>query len=69
MIIIIIIITSNYFRYRVDLVTSASHNCYVTRLTVRGVEQGDSREYTVTVDNIHGSDTAPVMLTVRGEVG
>ena len=48
--------------------TSASHNCYVTRLTVRGVEQGDSREYTVTVDNIHGSDTAPVMLTVRGEV-
>ena len=30
-------------RFRADLVSSASHNCYVSRLTVRGAEQGDSR--------------------------
>ena len=52
-------------RFRADLVTSSPH-CYLSRLTVRGVGQEDSRQYTVTVTNIHGNDTQPVRLTVRG---
>ena len=56
-------------RYRADLVTAPSTpHCYLTRLTVRGVGQQDSRQYTVTVTNIHGKDTQPVRLTVRGKI-
>ena len=55
-------------RFRADLVTSSPH-CYLSRLTVRGVGQEDSRQYTVTVTNIHGNDTQPVRLTVRGSTG
>ena len=56
-------------RYRADLVTApATPHCYLTRLTVRGVGQEDSRQYTVTVSNIHGQDTQPVRLTVRGNI-
>ena len=56
-------------RYRADLVTAPSTpHCYLTRLTVRGVGQEDSRQYTVTVHNIHGQDTQPVRLTVRGNI-
>ena len=42
-------------------------NCYISRLTVKQVGHKDSRKYLVTVTNMHGSDTAPVHLTVRGK--
>ena len=43
-------------------------HCYISRLTVRGVGHRDTRSYHVSVTNMHGTDTAPVHLTVRGEL-
>ena len=43
-------------------------HCYISRLTVRGVGHRDTRSYHVSVTNMHGTDTAPVHLTVRGEI-
>ena len=43
-------------------------NCYISRLTVRGVGEGDVGRYLVSVTNIHGTDTAPLHLTVRGKL-
>ena len=54
-------------RFRADLVSApSSPHCYLSRLTVRGVGQEDSRQYTLTVINIHGNTSQPVRLTVRG---
>ena len=43
-------------------------NCYISRLTVRGVGEEDVGRYLVSVTNIHGTDTAPLHLTVRGKL-
>ena len=43
-------------------------NCYISRLTVREVGEGDVGRYLVSVTNIHGTDTAPLHLTVRGKL-
>jgi len=42
--------------------------CYISRLTVRGVGQGDSRSYTLIVENKHGKDTVPVLLNIKEPV-
>ena len=42
-------------------------NCYISRLTVRGVGLRDSRPYTLMVENKHGRDTVPVLLSIKGE--
>ena len=44
-------------------------NCYISRLTVRGVGLRDSRSYTLMVENKHGRDTVPVFLNIKGEGG
>jgi len=44
------------------LVSNKGGEC---RLTMKQVGHKDSRKYLVTVTNMHGSDTAPVHLTVR----
>ena len=55
-------------RLRTELVSHPRlENCYISRLTLRGVSQGDVGRYLVSVTNIHGTDTAPLHLTVRGE--
>ena len=42
-------------------------NCYISRLTVKSVDHRDARSYHVSVTNMHGSDSAPVHLTIRGK--
>ena len=63
-------VTNIYFKYlyfRAELLTHPHmDHCYISRLTVKGVQHTDSRKYLVTVTNMHGSDAAPVHLTVRG---
>ena len=41
-------------------------HCYISILTMKGVGHSDSRSYLVSVTNMHGTDSAPVHLTVRG---
>ena len=41
---------------------------YLIRLTLKGVGQADSRSYTLNVENMHGTDLAPVKLAVRGKL-
>jgi hypothetical protein len=41
-------------------------DCYLSRLTLVGVGQVDSRPYTLYVENAHGTDTVPMNLIVRG---
>ena len=56
-------------RVRTELVSHPRlENCYISRLTLRGVGERDVGRYLVSVTNIHGTDTAPLHLTVRGEL-
>lgn len=56
-------------RVRTELVSHPRmENCYISRLTLRRVGEGDVGCYLVSVTNIHGTDTAPLHLTVRGEI-
>ena len=38
----------------------------MSRLTLVGVGQMDSRSYILSVENLHGTDTVPMNLIVRG---
>ena len=56
-------------KYKAELVEHPHMaNCYISRLTVRGVGLRDSRPYTLMVENKHGRDTVPVLLSIKGEV-
>ena len=55
-------------KYKAELVEHPHMaNCYISRLTVRGVGLRDSRPYTLMVENKHGRDTVPVLLSIKGE--
>lgn len=55
-------------KYKAELLTHPHmENCYISRLTVRGVGLRDSRPYTLLVENKHGRDTVPVLLNIRGK--
>ena len=57
-------------KYKAELVEHPHmQNCYISRLTVRGVGLRDSRSYTLMVENKHGRDTVPVFLNIKGEGG
>jgi len=56
-------------RYRAELLSHPQlENCYISRLTVKSVDHRDARSYHVSVTNMHGSDSAPVHLTIRAPV-
>ena len=56
-------------KYKAELVEHPHMaNCYISRLTVRGVGLRDSRPYTLMMENKHGRDTVPVLLSIKGEV-
>jgi len=56
-------------KYKAELLTHPHmENCYISRLTVRGVGLRDSRPYTLLVENKHGRDTVPVLLNIRDPV-
>jgi hypothetical protein len=54
-------------RYKAELVSHPNkEDCYISRLTVRRVGLEDSRRYILNVENKHGKDMVPVLLTVKG---
>ena len=54
-------------RYKAELVAHPDmEDCYISRLLVRGVTMGDGRTYTLSVENIHGRDSVPVLLQTKG---
>jgi hypothetical protein len=56
-------------KYKAELVEHPHMaNCYISRLTVRGVGLRDSRPYTLMVENKHGRDTVPVLLSIKDPV-
>ena len=55
-------------RYKAELVPHPHmEDCYISRLTVRRVGLEDSRSYTLNVENKHGRDMVPVLLTIKGK--
>ena len=54
-------------RYKAELVSHPhKEDCYISRLIMRRVEMGDGRTYTLNVENMHGRDTVPVLLSIEG---
>ena len=55
-------------RYKAELVSHPHmEDCYISRLTVRNVGQEDSRRYTLNIENKHGRDMVPVLLSIKGK--
>jgi len=56
-------------RYKAELIAHPTmEDCYISRLVVRGVNIGDARTYTLSVENIHGRDSIPVALRTEDPV-
>ena len=56
-------------RYKAELVSHPhKEDCYISRLTVRRLGLADSRKYILNVENKHGKDMVPVLLTVKGKI-
>ena len=54
-------------RYKAELVAHPDmEDCYISRLVVREVTMRDGRTYTLSVENIHGRDSIPVLLQTKG---